>query len=299
MKMLSLILRVVALLAAAFCVFAWFDVKGRISTAETQMSVIKGATLAEKAPNAAVVHKENEGRKKTIASFQTRVKGLEGDIKSLNAELENERSKNVSAAADIVELKKSIRSKDSKLVSVSKQVEERDATIDSLKKELIAKQELLAKQDDTDALKEKIASLERKITEQDAALKKAEEKAKIAEMSEVVEVVETDASGKKIKRKIVKTPYVAKGDIATVTGVKDNVAMINKGKADGLSVSQEILLKKNGVLVAEAYVSDVTENSAVLLLNKKGALVEYVAVNEQFELGTSAAPKQKSEEEAQ
>ena len=291
MKALSLILRVVALLAAAACIYAWFDIKGRISEAENQMQAIKGATLTEKAPNAAKIHKENEGRKKTIASFQTRVKGLEKDINALNSELENERAKNVSASADIVKRNSEIRSLNSKLVSVSKQVEERDATIDSLKKELVAKQELLSKQDDTDSLKEKIANLERKITEQDAELKKAQEKAKIAEMSEVVEVIETDASGKKIKRKVVKTPYIPKGDIATITSQSDNIVAINKGKADGLSAEQEILLKKNGVLVAEAYISSVDENSSVLLLNKRAPLFEYVEVNEQFELDTAEVKK--------
>ena len=298
MKALSLILRVVALLAAAACIYAWFDIKGRISEAENQMQAIKGATLTEKAPNAAKIHKENEGRKKTISSFQTRVKGLEKDINALNSELENERAKNVSASADIVKRNSEIRSLNSKLVSVSKQVEERDATIDSLKKELVAKQELLSKQDDTDSLKEKIANLERKITEQDAELKKVQEKAKIAEMSEVVEVIETDASGKKIKRKVVKTPYIPKGDIATITSQSDNIVAINKGKADGLSAEQEILLKKNGVLVAEAYISSVDENSSVLLLNKRAPLLEYVEVNEQFELDTASvtkAPEAKTE----
>ena len=298
MKALSLILRVVALLAAAACIYAWFDIKGRISEAENQMQAIKGATLTEKAPNAAKIHKENEGRKKTIASFQTRVKGLEKDINALNSELENERAKNVSASADIVKRNSEIRSLNSKLVSVSKQVEERDATIDSLKKELVAKQELLSKQDDTDSLKEKIANLERKITEQDAELKKAQEKAKIAEMSEVVEVIETDASGKKIKRKVVKTPYIPKGDIATITSQSDNIVAINKGKADGLSAEQEILLKKNGVLVAEAYISSVDENSSVLLLNKRAPLLEYVVVNDLFELDTASvtkAPEAKTE----
>ncbi|MBO5255039.1 MAG: hypothetical protein J6B07_04355 [Opitutales bacterium] len=291
MKALSLILRVVALLAAAACIYAWFDIKGRISEAENQMQAIKGATLAEKAPNAAKIHKENEGRKKTIASFQTRVKGLEKDISSLNSELENERAKNVSASADIVKRNSEIRSLNSKLVSFSKQVEERDATIDSLKKELVAKQELLSKQDDTDSLKEKIANLERKITEQEAELKKAQEKAKIADMSEVVEVIETDASGKKIKRKVVKVPYVPKGDIATITSQSGNIVSINKGKADGLNAEQEILLKKNGILIAEAFISNVDENSSVLLLNKRAPLFEYVEVNEQFELDTAEVKK--------
>ena len=90
--MLSLILKVVALLAAAFCIFAWFDVKGRISTAETQMAEINGATLAEKAPNAAQINKENNQRKIKIAAFEKRVKSLEQEVASKNSELESERS---------------------------------------------------------------------------------------------------------------------------------------------------------------------------------------------------------------
>lgn len=302
MKMLSPILKVVALLAAAFCVYAWFDVKGRISKAEDEMSVIKGATLAEKAPNAAVVHKENEGRKKQIASFQKRVKGLESDAKKLNDELESERSKNVSAAAEIQKGKSEINSLNSKLKSASRELSNRDATIDNLKKELIAKNELLSKQDDSEALKEKVADLERKLATQQSELNKALEKAKLADMSEKVEIIEIDeATGKKVKRTILKTPYVPTGDIATVIGFNSEkgVLVINKGKNDNIKKLQVVLLKKNGVVIADAIVDAVADDTATLVLNAKSVLPEYIAVNEQFELGAPAlALKEEPKEEA-
>lgn len=300
MKILSLILKVVALLAAAFCVYAWFDVKGRIKDAETHMSEIKGATLVEKAPNAAIVNKENNQRKLKIKAFEQRVKGLEKEITDANAELESERSKNVSANADIARQKSEIRSLNSKLASVSKQVGERDATIESLKKEILAKQELLSQQGDMDTLKDKISDLERKLSEKDKELAKALEKAKLADMSETVEVIETNGDGQKIKRKILKVPYAPKGDIATIISVdaQNGIVVINKGKADGLRERQAVLFKRAGVVVAEAYVDNVQENIAGLVLNRNSVLGEYIAQNEQFELD-SAVVKQEKKPEAE
>ena len=293
--MLSPILKVVALLAAAFCVYAWLDVKGRISEAETQMAEIGGATLVEKAPNAAKINKQNKERAVKISAFEKRVKSLEKDVNSLNSELESERSKNVSATADIVKRNSEIRSLNSKLAVVSKQVEERDSTIDTLKKEILAKQELLAKQDDTDSLKDKISQLESKLAEQEKLLDEAQKKAKIAEMAEVVEVIETDAAGNKVKRKIVKVPYVPTGDIATIIAVdsQKGVVAINKGKNDGINAQQVIVLKKEGNVIAEAVVSEVKEDMSALVLNKNALLPEYVVLNGQFEL---AAPVIKAPE---
>ena len=50
MKAVSLSLKIIALLAAAFCVYAWVDTRGKISTAETHMKGVPGETLVEKAP---------------------------------------------------------------------------------------------------------------------------------------------------------------------------------------------------------------------------------------------------------
>ncbi len=300
MKMLSPILKVVALLAAAFCVYAWFDVKGRISEAESHMAEIGGQTLAEKAPNAAKTHKQNKERGVKILAFEKRVRALEKDVNSLNSELESERSKNVTATADIVKRNSEIRSLNSKLAVVSRQVEERDSTIEALKKEILAKQELLAKQDDTDSLKDKIAELERKLTENEKLLADAQQKAKIAEMTEVVEVVETDADGNKVKRKIVKVPYIPTGDIATVIAIdaQKGIIAINKGKNDGLNVQQVVVLKKDGNALAEAVVTNVSEDMAALVLTKASVLPEYVSLNKQFELGAPAVKAEPAKEEA-
>ena len=291
MKVLSPILKILVVLAAAFCVYAWFDVKGRISSAEQQMADIKGQTLVEKAPEAAKINKENNQRKVKITAFEKRVKSLE-------------RSKNVAASAEIVKNNGEIRRLNTKLASVSKLVQERDSTIESLKKEILASKELLAKQDNVDTLKDKIAELERKVAEQQKDLTAALEKAKIADMAEVVEVIETDAAGNKVKRKFVKVPYIPTGDIATVVAAdaQNGVVAINKGKADGLNPLQVVVLKKEGVVVAQAQVQNVSENMAALLLDKNSALPEYVVLNAQFELAapeikanTAAAVEAKSE----
>lgn len=293
MKVLSPILKILVVLAAAFCVYAWFDVKGRISSAEQHMADIKGQTLVEKAPEAAKINKENNQRKVKITAFEKRVKSLESDVKSASDELESERSKNVAASAEIVKNNGEIRRLNTKLASVSKLVQERDSTIESLKKEILASKELLAKQDNVDTLKDKIAELERKVAEQQKDLTAALEKAKIADMAEVVEVIETDAAGNKVKRKFVKVPYIPTGDIATVVAAdaQNGVVAINKGKADGLNPLQVVVLKKEGVVVAQAQVQNVSENMSALLLDKNSALPEYVVLNAQFEL---AAPEIKA-----
>ena len=299
MKMLSLILKVVALLAAAFCIFAWFDVKGRISTAETQMAEINGATLVEKAPNAAQINKENNQRKIKIAAFEKRVKSLEQEVSSKNSELESERSKNLSAQAEIVKGNREIRALKGKIEASSKQMQEKDATIESLKQELLSAKEMQAKQDDTDTLKDKISALESKLAETQKQLADANEKAKIASMAEVVEVIDTDASGKKIKRKIVKVPYVPKGDIATViyADAENGVITINKGAEDGLKASQVLLLKKEGVVIAQAQVEDVAADMASLVLNKNVAIPEYVTEKAQFELASPALEAKPAEQQ--
>ncbi len=299
--MLSPILKLVALLAAAFCVYAWFDVRGKISDAEAQMEQIKGETLAEKSVSAANIDKENKQRKVKIAAFEKRVAALQKDINSVNSELESERAKNVSANSDIVKGNAEIRSLKSKLSKANRSIDDRDATIESLKKEILASKELLAKQDDTDSLKAKIAELERTVEDQKQELDKANKKAKLAEMSEVVEVVETDANGNKVKRKIVRTPYVPSGDIATVLTF-DNanfILVINKGKENGIEQGQVIQLKKNGVVIATAFVQNVKENISSLFVDKDSVMPEYIKADAQFELSAPAqaaeAPKQEQE----
>ena len=296
--MLSPILKLVALLAAAFCVYAWFDVRGKISDAEAQMEQIKGETLAEKSVSAANIDKENKQRKVKIAAFEKRVAALQKDINSVNSELESERAKNVSANSDIVKGNAEIRSLKSKLSKANRSIDDRDATIESLKKEILASKELLAKQDDTDSLKAKIAELERTVEDQKQELDKANKKAKLAEMSEVVEVVETDANGNKIKRKVVRTPYVPTGDIATALTF-DNanfILVINKGKENGIEQGQVIQLKKNGVVIATAFGQNVKENISSLFVDKDSVMPEYIKADAQFELSSPAqaaeAPKQ-------
>ena len=114
------------------------------------------------------------------------------------------------------------------------------------------------------------------------------------EMAEIVEVVETDASGKKIKRKIVKTPYVPTGDIATVIAVdqENGLVSINRGGKAGVKESQKILLKREGKLVSEILITDAKDDLAVGLINRDVAIPETIEVGDLLEL---AAPQQASE----
>ena len=51
MKAASISLKILAILAACFCVYAWIDTRGKVSGAEELMKDVPGATLHEKSSN--------------------------------------------------------------------------------------------------------------------------------------------------------------------------------------------------------------------------------------------------------
>ncbi len=294
MKAVSLSLKIVALLAAAFCVYAWIDVRGKVSTAESHMSGVAGTTLAEKAPKVPGLLKKIAEQNNSIKNAQDRLRTLESRLQSSNSELESERRKSVDANAEIVRNRASIRSLEASLASNQKKIVEKDSLIESLKREIVSTKAMLTQNNETDDLKEKVSTLESQLNAKTEALLEAEKKLKLLESAEVVEVVETDASGKKVVKKVVKTPYVPTGDIATVISLnpEESLLVINKGEKAGVKAEQKIQLKREGVLVSEIVIADSKEDFALAYINRNVGIPETIEVGDLLELtvATVAAP---------
>lgn len=299
MKAVSLSLKIVALLAAAFCVYAWIDVRGKISSAENHMKGVPGATLSEKAPKVPGLLKTIADNKESIEGLKGRLRTVEQRNQEANSELESERAKSVQANAEIVKKNAEIRSLNANAAAARKQIAQKDSLIETLKREIVSTKTLLAKNDELDVLKEKVSSLESQFATKSKALEDAEKKIKTLEASEVVDVVEIDASGKKVVKKVVKIPYTPKGDIATVlkSMPEDAIVVINKGEADGVKQYQKIQLKRDGVLVSEIVINEVRDNVALGLINPKVGIPETIEEGDLLEL-TAETPKAEAEKPA-
>ncbi len=301
MKAVSLSLKIVAILAAAFCVYSWIDVRGKISTAESHMKQVSGATLAEKAPNVPALFKQIADLKKSMENAQGIIRKREADINSVNSELESERRKSIDANAEIVKNRATIRSLEANVASSKKKIAEKDTLIETLKSEIVSTKSMLTQNNETDSLKEKISTLESQLAAKTSALEEAEKKLKTMESSEVLEVVEVDAMGNKVVKKVVKTPYIPTGDIATVISLNSDEAMlvINKGEKSGVKADQKIQLKREGMLVTEIVIADVKDDFAVAYFNRNIGVPETIEVGDLFELTTPATASQEKPAESE
>ena len=294
MKAVSISLKILAILAACFCVYAWLDTRGKVSSAEGLMKDVPGATLQEKSSNIPGILSEKAKVESSNKAFRASVSSLEGKLKSANDELESERVKNIKVNSELTNVKGQVSTLTANVASLKGQITQKNTLIEQYTKELAEKNAMLANNNETDALKEKVATLEAQLKTKTDELAEANKKAKLMEMAEIVEVVETDASGKKIKRKIVKTPYVPTGDIATVIAVdqENGMVSINRGGKAGVKESQKILLKREGKLVSEILITAAKDDLAVGLINRDVAIPETIEVGDLLEL---AAPQQASE----
>ena len=296
MKAVSLSLQIVAILAAAASVYLWVDTRGKIASAEEHMKGVAGATLEEKAPKVPGVLKDLANQKTTVKNLQGRLTTLESRIQSTNSELESERRKSVDANAEIVKNRSQIRQLESSLATSNKRIAEKDSLIENLKREIVSTKAMLTQNNEADELKEKVSNLESQLNAKAEALAEAEKKIKTLEASEVVEVVETDASGKQVKRKIVKTPYEPKGDIATVLSIKDGMIVINKGETAGVKAEQKIQLKREGTLVSEIVISESKDDFALAFINSKVGIPETIEVGDLLELTVATVEEAKPAE---
>ncbi len=311
MKSLSLILKLVALLAAAFCVYTWIDIRGKISDAETKMSQIPGATLADKATEAEAIRQnrdelakakagledQQKEDKKTIEDCKSTITALQSERSDLEKSLKDEERKVSELKKDIKAEKAKNEAKDQKIAEIEGDLGQKDA--------LIAK---LQNDDKVQRLQEQINSLERKYEATVSELEKT--KVKAARADKIQEIVYLENENGKTKKTTVYTfPYKAnENSVATVIGFdkKNGVLAINKGKKDdeNLRPLQVVQLKnpKNGIVFAEAQIRELLDDQTILALATSSVLPEYIAVKSQIELGAveteKAAPVAPKKEEA-
>ncbi len=292
MKAASLILKIVAVLAAAFCVYAWLDTRGKISEAMTNMKGVAGQSLSEKSGKVPGILSDLAKAKEKNTAFEGRVRTLEQRNNSINAELETERAKSIQANSEVVKKNAEIRNLNSSVASLTKQVGEKDSLIANLKREILESKKLVAQNNETDSFKEKIASLENQLEAKNRELEEANKKAKLLELAEIVEVIETDAEGNKVRRKTVKMPYIPSGDVATVLGVnqKDKMVTINRGTKAGVKPDQKINLKREGQLVSEIIIIEAAEEISVGLMNRNVAFPETIEEGDLLELASPVLP---------
>lgn len=287
MKIVSIILRVVAVLAAAACIYAWVDTKGKISSAESQMANISGATLADKAVEASTIAKKYKDlNEKQIPALQKSLKAAEAEKTALDSELESERAKNVRAQSDISSKNDEIRSLNANISSLKKQISQKDTLVDALKREIVSTKALITQGSDSSSTKEKVASLESELDQKTKALDEANAKIKLFENGTVVYVVENGANGSKVIKKKVKIPYLAKNDVATVIKFDkaNGLFAINRGSNAQVKASQVIDLKREGVLVARVDVVDAAEDFAVVAFEKNMGIPETIEVGDKLEM---------------
>ncbi len=318
MKHLSLTLKIVAILAAAFCVYAWLDTKGLIKESMTHLDKLAGDSIVEKAKKVPGLLKDLKDTKVAKDKAEASAKNLEIKLGETNSDLEAERTKSVQINGELQKKISELRTSNMALEASKKKVFEQESLIDSLKKEIVAAKSMIGKTETvaaSDDSKKKIASLEDQLAKKNDEIAKLQDKVKILDMTEIVEVIEEDpVSGKKIKRKTLKMPYVAKGDIATVLRTnldKPNIIAINRGKNAKLQQGQKIMLKREGEEVARIEVSEIFDDYSICTVDMSFGIPETIEVDDLYELGSvmikkpavapvpeqkPAAPKADSEE---
>lgn len=302
MKYLSIVLKVVAVLAAAFCVFAWLDKNGTIKKSLSYMDGLTGADIVAKSQTIPGILKEKKTFQDDFNKEKAKSDNLEIKLREVNGDLDTERSKGIQLNSELQKKNTELRTTNTALETSKKKVVEQTTLIEGLKQEIVSTKNMISQNNEATELKSKLASLESTLAAKEGELAAALAKIKTYESSEIVEVVETDAAtGKQIKRKVIKTPYVPSGEIAAVLKVdlkKNNLIAINKGSKDKLEVGQKLLLKRQisteaAQNIAEVTIDEVSEDFSICLVDMKYGIPETIEVGDLLELApapVAAAP---------
>ncbi len=288
MKSVSLVLRIVAIVGAIACVALFFSVKGQIKQATQDMKDVSGATLVEKSARVPGLVQENAKLKKDLNSSEANVQNLTTKSKSLASDLESERASNIRVNKEKAELTNEVRTVKINLQDAKKNLDDAVATIEKLKKEIVAIRQSTSDNGAADALKQKVAVLEGQLSDLTKKYEVAAEKARIYDLSEIVvveDIVDPEA-GKRTTKKVLKVPYVATGDTATVTRLEssNDLAAINRGKKDKLALDQVIDLKRDGEYVGRVTVVEIGEDFAIVSINPKLGIPETIESGDILEL---------------
>lgn len=300
MNKVSLVLRIVAIVGAVACVALWFQIKGQIKQATTDMAGISGVTLTEKSAQVPGILKEKEKLAADLNVSEAKVQNLTTKSNQLSEDLESERATNVRVNNEKAKLTQEVRQVKVQLQDANDKIKSSELMVEKLKKEIVDIKKTVQDSSETDALKQKVTVLSNELE----ALKKdyavASEKARILDLSEIVEVVEIDQeAGKKTIRKIVKPPYVKVGQDATITNTAENDGLIalNRGKKDGLSLGQKIDLKGDeGKFIARIVVAEIGEDFAIATVNPDMGIPEVIETGDIYELVPTVDLNKKADE---
>jgi len=286
MKLFSLVLRVIAVLGAAFCVYVWLDTKDIISEATGHMEKLSGETLVAKASNVPALISERNKFKNELDTANENIKKLEAKLAVANNDLDTERKKISQVNADLVKRNADVRTLTADMEKLKKTISTKESEIETLKAEIVRMKS--SSDPILNELKTKVAELEAQIASAEAEKQVAIKAAVDAAMANVSEVVEIDADGNKVVRKVVKAaPYVATGDVASVLKADFNnkVFVINRGTDNSIVAGQKILFKREGKFVTEALVAEALPNMSVMTItNRDEGTPETIEINDQLEL---------------
>ncbi len=307
MKLASILLRVLAVLAAGASVYFWFNTKGRISTAENHMKGVPGATLEEKAPKIPGILQESNKRKLAFESERdahkktqelyekterTR-KRLSDDLKSARADIDSKDIKIEGLEKSLASEKALVATKVDEIGSLNRQIKEKDKELERL--------------GEIDLLKVEVASLKEKLAEKDKLVAEAEEKIKKLNDDKVNRVLQANLGGQATQAQASavvadanSNVEIAAGEKATVVSVNRGYGLliINRGANNGIKAAQTILLKnKDGILVSEIVITEVGDDFAVGAINKNKAIPETIEAGDLLELVVPQVAE-KSEEKA-
>ena len=289
MKSVSLILRIVAIVGAVACVALWFHSQGIIKQATSDMAGIQAPTLVGKSAQVPGILAEKAQMATELAAAKTKISNLDNQIKEINANLESAKTASVKANRDLVKAQTDLRSAKVQLEDSTKLVADKDNMIAALRKEI--ERSAGGNSDDSakiDALNAKYNTLSNNFAALQLQFEEAKKKADILDIAIVVEEKEIDLD-KGVERTTTRyfAPYVAQGDIATVTIVegREDLIALNRGKSAGLGERQLIDLKnKTGELIAQVTIVEIGPDFAIASVNPKLGKPETLENGDMLEL---------------
>lgn len=300
MNKVSLVLRIVAIVGAVACVALWFQIKGQVKQATSDMAGISGVTLIEKSAQVPGILKEKEKLASDLNVSDAKVQNLTTKSKQLTEDLDAERASNIRVNNEKAKLTQEIRKVKIDLQDANESIKNSEVMVERLKKEIVDIKKTVQDTSESDALKQKVTVLSNELEAVKKDYAVAAEKARILDLSEIVEVVDIDTeAGKKTIRKIVKPPYVKVGQDATVTKTNEafDLLMINRGKKDGLSLGQKIDLKgAEGKFIGRVTVAEISDEFSVVSVNPKMGIPETIESGDIYELVPTVDLEKKQEE---
>lgn len=297
MKILSILLRLVAIAGAAFCVYAWVDTKGKTTESMEHMKEIAGETLQMRTAQVPDILKEKRQTEATLRKTEDTLKATKDTLANTENDLKDERDRVVQAQEEILDKNTQIKSLNTKVSGLEASVASAKTEVDDLKNEIVKikseTEPLIA------SLNSQIQTLEAEIAHKD--VEKAEAVAGVEkELNAKMENMVMASTGEVVEEVPV---YVAEGEIVTILKASEgnDLFVVNKGAASGFKQNQKFKIKDEGNFIAEFTVTILQGNSAVCsVADKNIGIPETIFVGDTYEVVIEApeAVAEASEEAA-